>query len=278
MKLVRFGPAGEEKPGCVDPQGQIRDLSKHIADITPEVLAPQSLAALQALDITKLPLVQQQSIRLGCPYIGTGKFIGVGLNYKDHAKEIGSDLPSEPILFTKWCSPTGPYDDVRLPPSANKADWEVELGIVIGCRAKHVDVENALDYVAGYCVINDISERHYQLEKGGTWDKGKGYDGFGPIGPYLVTKEAIKNPQNLRLWLKLNGETMQDGHTSNMIFSVAYLIHYISQFTTLNPGDLIATGTPAGVGVGRSPAIFLKPGDMMELGVDELGQQKQTIF
>jgi len=278
MKLVRFGPAGKEQPGCLDAQDQIRDLSEHLNDITAKTLTPDNLAALQALDITKLPIINTPSIRLGTPYTGTGKFIGVGLNYKDHAKEIGSDLPNEPILFTKWCSPTGPYDDVALPPHANKADWEVELGIVIGSTAKHVSEANALDYIAGYCIVNDISERHYQLEKGGTWDKGKGYEGFGPIGPWLVTKDALKDPQNLGLWLTVNDESMQAGHTSDMIFSVPYLIHYISQFTTLYPGDLIATGTPAGVGAGRIPPRFLKSGDVIKLGVEGLGYQTQTII
>lgn len=276
MKLMRYGPPGFEKPGCIDKQGLIRDLSGIIDDIVPEILHPDKLAELTAIDIDTLPVIKQ-AIRIGPPYTGTGKFIGVGLNYSDHAAETGADIPTEPILFTKWSLPTGPDDAVVLPPSSQKADWEVELGVVIGQTARHIPQARALDYVAGYCVINDISERDYQFDRGGTWDKGKGCDTFGPIGPWLVTIDEVADPQNLSLWLEVNGHRYQDGHTSTMIFGVAYLVHYISQFVTLHPGDLIATGTPAGVGLGQTPPVFLKRGDTMSLGIEGLGEQHQDV-
>jgi 2-keto-4-pentenoate hydratase/2-oxohepta-3-ene-1,7-dioic acid hydratase in catechol pathway len=278
MKLLRCGPIGREKPACLDSQGRPRDLSSVIQDITPETLSPDSLAALRALDPDALPLLAaDHSRRIGAPCARVGKFIGVGLNYKDHAAETGLPAPVEPILFNKWCAPSGPCDAVMLPRDSEKTDWEVELGIVMGARARHVALEAALSHVAGYCVVNDVSERAYQTERGGTWDKGKGCDTFGPIGPWLVTADEIPDPQTLGMWLEVNGHRYQSGHTSNMIFGVAYLIHYISQFTTLEPGDLIATGTPAGVGMGQKPPVYLRPGDRIRLGVDGLGVQSQDV-
>lgn len=276
MKLMRYGHLGFEKPGCIDNEGRIRDLSKELDDIRPETLHPDTLAQLAAIDINTLPVIKQP-IRIGTPYAGAGKFIGVGLNYTDHAAETGADIPSEPILFTKWCRPTGPDDPVILPPSANKADWEVELGVVIGRTARYVSHQDALNYVAGYCIVNDISERAFQFERGGTWDKGKGCETFGPIGPWLVTTDEITDPQNLSMWLTVNSHPYQQGNTSTMIFDVAYLVHYISQFVTLYPGDLISTGTPPGVGLGQTPPVFLKDGDVMNLGIDGLGEQQQHV-
>ncbi|VVE27960.1 fumarylacetoacetate hydrolase family protein [Pandoraea soli] len=277
MKLLRFGPKGQEKPGLLDGDGNVRDLSGVLADITPETLSPQGLAALRALDPATLPVVKSPG-RLGVPFSGLGKFLAVGLNYSDHAAEAGLDAPSEPVLFTKWenCL-NGPNDAVVLPKNAVKGDWEVELGFVIGKTARYVPLENALDYVAGYCLVNDVSEREFQIERGGTWDKGKGFDTFGPVGPWLVTTDEIRDPQQLGLWLDVNGVRRQTGHTSKMIFSVAYLVHYMSQFATLKPGDLVTTGTPPGVGLGQKPPVFLKPGDVMHLGIDGLGEQTQEV-
>lgn len=276
MKLMRYGHPGFEKPGCIDAKGQIRDLSGEIDDIRPETLHPESLLHLKSLDIEALPIIKQP-IRIGAPYTGTGKFIGIGLNYSDHAAETGAEVPKEPILFTKWSRPTGPNDNVVLPPNSKKTDWEVELGVVIGQTAHHVSRNDAMDYVAGYCVVNDISEREYQFERAGNWDKGKGCDTFGPIGPWLVTTDEIPDPQNLSMWLEVNGHRYQNGNTSTMIFDVAYLVHYISQFVTLQPGDLITTGTPPGVGLGQKPPVFLKHGDVMTLGIEGLGEQKQHV-
>ena len=276
MKLLRYGAPGQERPGCLDSKGVLRDLSSVIADITAETLAPGALDALRALDPDTLPAVSQP-VRLGTPYAGTGKFIAVGLNYKAHAAETGAAPPAEPILFNKWCKPTGPNDAVMLPRGSAKTDWEVELGVVIGSRARYVSQEDALAHVAGYCIVNDVSEREYQLERGGTWDKGKGCDTFGPVGPWLVTADEIADPQDLGMWLEVNGRRCQDSSTSDMIFGVAHLVHYISQFTTLEPGDLIATGTPQGVGMGQKPPTFLKAGDRMRLGIDGLGEQSQEV-
>lgn len=276
MKLLRYGPIGQERPGCLDQQGRIRDLSGHITELDIQTLTPEGLAALRAIDTDALPIVSD-AVRIGTPYTGLGKFICVGLNYSDHAAEVGAELPKEPILFTKWSSPTGPNDPVVLPKNSLKTDWEVELGVVIGTKARYVALEDALQHVAGYCVVNDVSEREYQLERSGTWDKGKGCDTFGPIGPWLVTADEIADPQNLPLWLDINGKRYQDGHTQTMIFGVAYLIHYISQFTTLMPGDLISTGTPPGVGMGQTPPVYLKAGDVMKLGIDGLGEQEQVV-
>lgn len=276
MKLLRYGPIGQERPGLLDAQGHIRDLSNNTADFDAQTLAPERLAALHAIDPNTLPIVPEP-VRIGTPYTGVGKFICVGLNYSDHAAETGADIPKEPILFTKWSTPTGPNDPVVLPKNSVKTDWEVELGVVIGTKARYVTQADALKHVAGYCVVNDLSEREYQLERSGTWDKGKGCDTFGPVGPWLVTADEISDPQNLPMWLNVNGNKFQNGHTGTMIFSVAYLIHYISQFTTLMPGDLISTGTPPGVGLGQTPPVYLKAGDVMRLGIEGLGVQEQLV-
>ena len=282
MKLVRYGKVGKEKPGLIDENGKIRDLSHIISDITPEQLSDKVLSKLSKLNPAKLPLVRG-SQRLGCPFTGSGKFIAIGLNYADHAAEAGMPLPKEPIIFMKPTSCIqGPDDDVMLPKGSVKSDWEVELGVVIGTKASHVSLKSALDHVAGYCTINDVSEREYQIERGGTWDKGKGCDTFGPIGPWLVTRDEVPNPQKLNMWIDLNGTRMQTGNTKTMIFNVAKLISYTSQFMTLYPGDIITTGTPPGVGMGvkvngKPAPLFLKAGDVMTLGVEGLGHQTQKV-
>lgn len=277
MKLLRYGSAGAEKPGLLAADGTIRDLGHIVHDIDGALLAPERLADLARLDPDTLPEVTGAP-RLGPPLHPVGKFIGIGLNYVDHAEETGSPVPKEPIVFMKATSSIcGPDDEVILPRGSVKTDWEVELGVVIGRTAKYVDQAEALDHVAGYCVVNDVSEREYQKDRGGTWDKGKGCDTFGPIGPWLVTRDAVPDPQNLALWLEVNGERRQNGNTRNMIFGVAHLVSYLSQFMRLLPGDVIATGTPAGVGLGRKPPVFLKPGDVMHLGVEGLGEQHQTV-
>lgn len=276
MKLFRHGPAGQERPALLDAQGQARDLSGIIADITPETLAPDSLRRLRALDVASLPVIDTVG-RIGTPFANPGKFLCVGLNYSDHAAETGAEVPKEPVLFTKWSKPTGPNDPVVIPRDSLKTDWEVELGVIIGSKARYVSKEEALAHVAGYCVINDVSEREYQLERSGTWDKGKGCDTFGPIGPWLVTTDEITDPQNLGMWLDVNGKRFQNGNTRTMIFDVATLVHYISQFTTLYPGDILSTGTPPGVGLGQTPNVFLQPGDTIHLGIDGLGTQTQAV-
>ncbi|MFW8565274.1 fumarylacetoacetate hydrolase family protein [Orrella sp. 11846] len=277
MRLVRFGAPGAEKPGLLDAQGQLRDLSQIIADIGPAQLSPEALAQLARLDTEKLPVVEGD-VRFGCPVGQVGKFLAIGLNYREHAAETGSAIPKEPILFTKAISCIqGPDDSVMLPKDSVKTDWEVELGIVIGTRASYVSEADALNYVAGYCLANDVSEREFQLERGGSWDKGKGCDTFGPLGPWLVTRDEIADPQNLGLWLDVNGQRMQTGHTSDMIFSVREIVSYVSRFVTLMPGDVLITGTPPGVGTGRRPQVFLKPGDVMTLGIDGLGVQTQNV-
>ncbi|MFG1285420.1 fumarylacetoacetate hydrolase family protein [Xanthobacter versatilis] len=278
MKLLRFGPAGTEKPGVLDDAGRIRDLSGVIADLSGDVLSPGGIARLSALDLSTLPVVEGEP-RLGCPVGNVGKFIAVGLNYADHAAEANMALPSEPVIFSKATSCiVGPNDDVVLPPASAKGDWEVELGIVIGQTARYVTPDAALGHVAGYCLVNDVSEREYQLERGGTWDKGKGFDTFGPIGPYLVTADEVQDPQALDLWLDVNGRRMQSGNTRTMIFDVATLVTYISRIMTLFPGDVITTGTPPGVGMGQKPEpIYLKAGDVMELGIEKLGTQRQRV-
>lgn len=276
MKLLRYGPVGAEKPGCVDTQGRIRDLSSVVRDITAHTLQPDQLDVLRAVDIEGLPVVQNPG-RIATPYGGLGKFICIGLNYSDHAAETGAEVPKEPILFNKWSVPTGANDPIVMPRGSVKTDWEVELGVVIGTRARYVDLDQALGHVAGYCVVNDVSEREYQLERGGTWDKGKGCDTFGPVGPWLVTADEINDPQQLSMWLEVNGRRYQDGNTRTMIFGVAQLVHYISQFTTLYPGDLISTGTPPGVGLGQKPPVYLKAGDIMRLGIEGLGEQEQRV-
>jgi len=277
MKLFRHGPPGQEKPALLDAQGQARDLSGVIDDIRADTLTPDGLQKLRAIDPHSLPLVAAPG-RIGVPFANPGKFICVGLNYADHAAEAGADVPKEPILFTKWSRPTGANDPVVPPRQSLKTDWEVELGVIIGSKARYVSRESALSHVAGYCVINDVSEREYQLERGGTWDKGKGCDTFGPVGPWLVTADEVPDPQNLAMWLDVNGKRCQNGNTRTMIFDVATLIHEISQFTTLYPGDIISTGTPPGVGMGQTPPVYLKPGDVMRLGIEGLGEQTQQVY
>ncbi len=277
MKLLRYGPSGREKPGLIDADGRLRDLSNIVANIDAGVLAPSRLEHLRRFDPVKLPLVRGTP-RLGVPFTGIGKFIGIGLNYSDHAAEAGMPLPSEPIVFLKaTTSITGPNDGIVLPKGSAKTDWEVELGVVIGSRAHCVDEAEAMRCVAGYCVVNDVSERNFQLERGGTWDKGKGCDTFGPIGPYLVTADSVPDPQNLDLWLDVNGEPRQRGNTRTMIFGVAYLVSYVSQFMTLMPGDVITTGTPPGVGMARKPPQFLRPGDVVTCGISGLGEQRSRV-
>jgi 2-keto-4-pentenoate hydratase/2-oxohepta-3-ene-1,7-dioic acid hydratase in catechol pathway len=282
MKLVRYGNPGKEKPGLIDAAGKLRDLSKVIADVTPDQLNDKALAKLAKLNTDKLPLVKGKP-RMGCPVANVGKFLGIGLNYADHAAEAGLPVPTEPILFMKANSCIqGPNDDVMLPKGSTKVDWEVELGIVIGTEARHVSQKDALNHVAGYCLINDVSERAFQFERGGTWDKGKGCDTFGPIGPWLVTRDEVTNPQKLSMWLDLNGVRMQSGNTKTMIFGVAKIVSYLSQFMTLKPGDVICTGTPPGVGMGvkkngKPAPVYLKRGDVMTLGIEGLGEQHQKV-
>jgi len=278
MRLLRYGPKGKERPGLLDSEGRIRDLSSLLSDITAQTLSPEGLSALSALDVTALPEVNAP-VRYGTPYNGPGKIICVGLNYRDHAAETGQAVPDEPVLFLKATSAlNGPNDPVVLPRSSVKSDWEVELGVVIGRKARYVTWDDALSHVAGYCVVNDLSEREYQIERGGQWDKGKGCDTFGPVGPWLVTPDEIGDPQNLDLWLEVNGHRRQSGSTKTMVFDVATLISYISQFMTLNPGDLISTGTPPGVGHGQTPAVYLRAGDIIRLGISQLGEQTQQVF
>jgi 2,4-didehydro-3-deoxy-L-rhamnonate hydrolase len=282
MKLVRYGNPGKEKPGLIDADGKLRDLSAVIPDITPGQLGDKALDKLRKLKTDKLPLVRGKP-RMGAPVAGVGKFIAIGLNYADHAAESGMPIPKEPIVFQKATSCIqGPDDDVMLPKGSGKTDWEVELGVVIGTSARYVSLKDALNHVAGYCVVNDVSEREYQLERGGTWDKGKGCDTFGPIGPWLVTRDEVPNPQKLAMWLDLNGQRMQSGSTRTMIFGVAKLVSYVSQFMTLQPGDVITTGTPPGVGMGikkdGQPApVYLKRGDVIALGIEGLGSQTQRV-
>jgi 2,4-diketo-3-deoxy-L-fuconate hydrolase len=277
MKLVRYGKPGQEKPGLIDAQGTLRDLSAVIPDLGPAQLGDAMLAKLRKLDPAKLSAVRGKP-RMGCPVAGIGKFVAIGLNYSDHAAEAGAPIPKEPIVFMKATSCIqGPDDDVMLPKGSEKTDWEVELGIVIGTRARYVSQKAALDHVAGYCTVNDVSEREYQLERGPQWDKGKGCDTFGPIGPWLVTRDEITNPQKLDMWLDLNGRRMQSGNTRTMIFGCAKLVSYVSQFMTLMPGDVITTGTPPGVGLGMRPPLYLRKGDVMTLGIEGLGAQRQLV-
>lgn len=281
MKLARTGPRGQETPIALHADGRWRNIASLVGDIAPEVLSPQRLQDLQqALQQPKgaaLPVVEP--VRYGLPWLGCGKFVGVGLNYADHAAEAGLPIPTEPILFTKHtCCMVGANDAVVMPQDARKCDWEVELGVVIGQRARYVSEAEALSYVAGYCVVNDVSEREYQMERNGTWDKGKSCDTFGPVGPWLVTADEVPDPQALELWLNVNGQRFQSGSTATMVFGVAQLVSYISRFTTLYPGNVIATGTPPGVGMGVKPQpIYLKPGDEMHLGVSGLGEQRQRV-
>ncbi|WP_027600907.1 MULTISPECIES: ureidoglycolate lyase [Pseudomonas] len=279
MKLLRYGPQGQEKPGLLDAQGRLRDLSGQVADLAGEALGAESLARLRQLDPDSLPLVDGTP-RLG-PCVGrVGKFICIGLNYADHAAESGLDVPKEPVVFNKWTSAIcGPNDAVQIPRDSTKTDWEVELGVVIGKAGRYIDEANALDHVAGYCVVNDVSEREWQLERGGTWDKGKGFDTFGPLGPWLVTADEVTDPQNLDLWLEVDGHRYQNGNTRTMIFTVAQIIAYLSRCMSLQPGDVISTGTPPGVGMGVKPqSVYLKPGQEMRLGIQGLGEQHQRTI
>jgi 2,4-didehydro-3-deoxy-L-rhamnonate hydrolase len=278
MKLLRYGPAGQEKPGLLDAKGVIRDLSAHVAQIGPDTLNARELQRLAAIDPATLPAVDAK-VRLGVPVAGTRKFIAIGLNFADHAAESNLPIPQEPVVFTKAVSCLqGPNDPVMIPQGSTKTDWEVELGIVIGDYASYVEEARALDYVAGYVLINDVSEREYQIERGGTWDKGKGCDTFGPVGPWLVTKDEVGDVHQLDMWLDVNGKRMQTGNTRTMIFNCAQIVAYVSRFMTLEPGDLITTGTPPGVGLGQKPnPIYLKAGDTMRLGIEKLGEQSQTL-
>ena len=280
MKLLRHGPKGQERPGILDIQGRVRDLGALLGDITPATLSPASLAALRGLDLNALPIVNEAEVgTLAVPWAGMGKFIAIGLNYADHAAEAGMAIPKEPIVFSKTveCA-VGCNHAVVLPQGSVKSDWEVELGIVIGSTARYVAEADALAHVAGYVCVNDVSEREYQLERGSQWDKGKGCDTFGPVGPWLVTADEVGDPQNLAMWLEVNGHRYQNGNTKTMIFGAAVLISYLSRFMTLRPGDLITTGTPPGVGIGVKPSpVFLKPGDVMRLGIEKLGEQRQTV-
>ncbi|NIF91359.1 fumarylacetoacetate hydrolase family protein [Burkholderia sp. Cy-637] len=277
MKLARYGQPGSEKPALVDQDGKLRDLSGVIADITPATLDEASLAKLRALDVASLPLVEGTP-RHGCPVNGVGKFLAIGLNYSDHAAETGQPVPKEPVVFTKAISCIqGPNDPIMLPRGSEKTDWEVELGIVIGSVTRYVQREQALQHVAGYVTINDVSERHFQLERTPQWDKGKGCDTFGPIGPWLVTRDEVPNVQALSMWLEVNGKRVQNGNTSTMIFDVAEIVSHLSQFMTLMPGDVITTGTPPGVGMGMKPPQFLRAGDVVKLGIEGLGEQQQTV-
>ncbi|MBB4154368.1 2-keto-4-pentenoate hydratase/2-oxohepta-3-ene-1,7-dioic acid hydratase in catechol pathway [Sphingomonas jinjuensis] len=278
MKLCRFGAPGSEKPGLIDAQDRIRDLSAHLADITPADLSAEGLARIAAVDVTSLPVVDGEP-RYGVPFSGTRQFVAIGLNYADHAAESNLPIPSEPVVFNKWISCLqGPNDPVTIPKDSLKTDWEVELGIVIGTAANNVSEADALGHVAGYVVVNDVSERHWQTERGPTWDKGKGFPTFGPVGPWLVTADEVGDPQALSMWLDVNGKRMQDGSTKTMIFTVAEIVAYCSKLMTLLPGDIITTGTPPGVGLGQKPEPwYLKAGDIVELGIEKLGRQRQEF-
>lgn len=277
MKLLRYGPLGHEKPGLLDREGLIRDLADVVPDIAGSTLLPESIAAIAALDPAVLPIVQGNP-RYGACVGAVGKFVCIGLNYSDHAAESGMEVPKEPIVFSKWTSAiVGPNDDIEIPLGATKLDWEVELGVVIGQAGRYIDPAQALDHVAGYCIVNDISERGFQLDRGGTWDKGKGCDTFGPIGPWLVTADEVPDPQVLHLWLEVDGHRYQDGTTATMVFGVADIVSYLSRFMSLHPGDVISTGTPPGVGLGQRPPRYLDVGNVMRLGIEGLGEQRQRV-
>ena len=277
MKFVRYGRNGHEQPGLIDAQGRLRSLAGHVPDIDVRVFGPSGRQALRGLVPEQLPLVSSKP-RLGVPFVGISKFIAIGLNYRDHASEAQMAIPTSPIVFNKWTTCiTGPNDAVLRPPGSHKLDWEVELGVVIGRETRFVREADALKHVAGYCLVNDVSERAYQLEQGSQWGLGKGCDTFGPVGPWLVSRDEIADPQDIDLWLDVNGERMQTGNTRDMIFGVAYLVAYLSRYMTLLPGDLIATGTPPGVGMGRKPPRYLQPGDVVTLGSPQLGAQRQEI-
>jgi 2-keto-4-pentenoate hydratase/2-oxohepta-3-ene-1,7-dioic acid hydratase in catechol pathway len=277
MKLLRYGPKGQEKPGILDKDGKIRSLAKIVKDIDGDAVSPAGLAKIKEANIAKLPVVSGKP-RIGACIANPQKFIAIGLNYSDHAAESGMTVPPEPVVFTKQVSClSGPNDTVFIPPKSQKSDWEVELGVIIGKRAKNIKEADALKHVAGYCTINDLSEREFQAERSGQWTKGKSYDTFGPVGPWLVTRDEVKDPQNLNLWLELNGEKVQNGSTKTMVYGVAFIVAYLSQFFTLMPGDIITTGTPPGVGMGMKPQRFLKEGDRMVIGIDGLGVQRQVV-
>ncbi|MES0884185.1 fumarylacetoacetate hydrolase family protein [Roseibium sp. SCP14] len=281
MKLLRYGSSGSEKPGLLDDDGRVRDLSGHVTDISGDALLPETLARLQALNPSDLPLVDglaQSDLRLG-PCVGNvGKFICIGLNYADHAAEAGMDIPPEPVVFGKWTSAiVGPDDDVEIPRDSEKTDWEVELGVIIGKGGRYIDEADALSHVAGFCVINDVSERDFQLNRAGTWDKGKGNDTFGPLGPWLVTKDEVGDYDQLGMWLEVDGHRYQNGSTATMVYKVPHLVSYCSRFMSLQPGDVISTGTPPGVGMGQKPPVYLKGGEVMKLGIDKLGVQTQKV-
>ena len=278
MKLFRYGPKGKEKPGMLDAEGRMRDLSAIIPDLSGETIGPKMLARLKKIKPASLPPVRGKP-RIGACIANPQKFIAIGLNYSDHAAESGMAVPPEPVVFTKQVScVSGPFDDVTIPPKSNKSDWEIELGVIIGSRAKNIAEKDALAHIAGYCVVNDLSEREFQAERAGQWTKGKSYDTFGPIGPWLVTADEVADPQKLHLWLELNGKRVQDGSTATMVFGVTHIVAYLSQFFTLMPGDIITTGTPPGVGMGMKPQRYLKPGDVMRLGIDGLGEQEQKVL
>ena len=277
MKLLRHGPTGSEKPGMLDAAGTVRDLSGIVPDLAGDALSPAGLARLAALDPATLPPVAPGT-RLGPPVAGMRNFVCIGLNYADHAAETGAAIPKEPIVFLKSLGAVqGPDDDVVIPKASVKTDWEVELAVIIGTRAKYVAAHDAMDHVAGYALANDVSEREFQSERGGTWDKGKGCDTFGPLGPWLVTKDEVPDPQNLAMWLEVDGKRMQDGSTRTMIFGVQQLVSYVSHFITLHPGDVISTGTPPGVGLGMKPPVFLRAGQVVRLGIEGLGEQRQRL-
>jgi 2-keto-4-pentenoate hydratase/2-oxohepta-3-ene-1,7-dioic acid hydratase in catechol pathway len=279
MKLCRYGPSGAEKPGIIDENGAIRDLSAVVPDIGAAQISPEGLGKLAAVDVASLPLVEGNP-RYGTPVAGSRKFIAIGLNFADHAAESNLPIPAEPVVFTKAISCLqGPNDPVVIPRGSEKTDWEVELGVIIGTRASYVSEAQALDHVAGYCVINDVSERAFQIERGGTWDKGKGCDTFGPVGPWLVTSDEVGDPQNLGMWLEINGRRVQDGNSNTMIFGIAKIVSYLSEFMSLEPGDIITTGTPPGVGMGQKPEPwYLKAGDKIRLGIEKLGEQGQDVL
>ena len=281
MKLLRYGPAGREKPGLLDANGQVRDLSDHIADLAGDALLPGSIEKLGLIDPDSLPLVvgeAQKDLRLG-PCVGNvGKFICIGLNYADHAAEAGMDIPSEPVIFNKWTSAiVGPDDDIQVPRNSRKTDWEVELGVIIGQGGSYIEEADALSHIAGFCVVNDVSEREFQIERAGTWDKGKGCDTFGPIGPWLVTPDEVGDFDDLKMWLDVDGKRSQDGSTATMVYKIPHLIAYCSQFMSLQPGDVISTGTPPGVGMGQNPQVYLHGGEVVKLGIEGLGIQTQNV-
>lgn len=282
MKLLRYGPVGQEKPGLLDNDGHVRDLSAHMQDLSGAALAPENLARIAAVDVSSLPIVQgtaQKDLRLGPCVAGVGKFICIGLNYADHAAETGATIPSEPVIFSKWTSAIiGPDDDVQIPRGSVKTDWEVELGVVIGKGGAYIDEADAMPHVAGFCLINDVSERAFQIERQGTWDKGKGCDTFGPTGPWLVTPDEVGDFNNLAMWCDVDAKRYQNGNTATMVYKVPFLIAYCSRFMSLQPGDIISTGTPPGVGLGQKPPVYLKGGEVMRLGIERLGEQTQHVL